>query len=500
MARRVLTGLFAHETNAFSKSPTTLAHYENFLLAFDEAVPDAIRGSVLELVGVEHAAQRYDWELIHTVAAWATPSGPVADDVWDRCAIHILDRAASSMPLDGVLLALHGAMATTTLADAEGELLRQLRRLIGNDVPVAITLDLHANVTDAMVEHSDVITAYRTYPHVDQIQTAQRAADLLQQTMNKEVVPINVVARRAMLTGLDDGRTTLDNPMTDLLQRADEIERANDGILMISVHAGFSPGDLDQAGPSVVVTADGEAQRERAREIAEGFMDLAWDTRHFDSNEYLDAPAVIAQAHRLLAKNTVAHAPIVIADFSDNPGAGAYGDSTLLLEALLDDPIPGAAVGSICDPASAAELVAAGTGETVSIELGGKIDTRFGAPLSLTGEVIAITDGSYVASGPRWRGVTQHLGPTAVFRVDHVDIIVASNRLQCTELELFSHAGIEPRARPLLMVKSMQHFRAAFEPIARTVLICDAGALATRDLSRFDYRRVRRPIFPLDLD
>ena len=497
MGFRVLTGMFAHESNSFSKLPTTLDHYRDFMLAFDDQVTSSIRGSVVELCGVEKAAGHYDWELIHSLAAWATPSGPLDRHTWETCANHILMVAENQQHLDGVLLALHGAMATEEFDDAEGELLAQLRERIGPEVPVAITLDLHANVSDRMVAHSNIICAYRTYPHIDQIATAERAAALLERTMRGSVRPVCAIARRPLLCGFDDGRTTTDNPMTQLLGEAETLE-AEEGVLLISVQAGFSSGDTLHTWPSVAVMCDGDMQR--ASIIAEGFMDQAWESRHFDSNQYLDVDTAMSYLKSLNFDDGTGTGPVVVSDFSDNPGAGAYGDSTFVLKGLIDAGIPGSALATICDPQAVQKLLRAGVGNTVEVSLGGKIEARYGPPITVKGEVITVTDGNYVAMGPRWRGVTQKLGPTAVLRVNGVDIVVVSKRIQCTELETFSHAGIDPLTRPLLVVKSMQHFRAAFEPIAREVLVVDAGALATQDLSRLPYQRVRRPVYPLDLD
>ncbi len=497
MPFRVLTGLFGHESNAFSRLPTALANFEKYLLAYGDDVPAKIKGASIEPAGVEQAAEEYGWELVRTVVAWATPSGPVAQDAWDACAGAILDAAMSKGPFDGVLLNMHGAMATVEYDDAEGELLKQLRAIIGPGVPVAITLDLHANVTDLMTEHADIICAYRTYPHIDQIETSRRAAAVLERAMQGEVKPVCVTARRDTIEGLDDGRTTTDNPMTQLLERASGVEASNPGVLLISVQAGFTPANLYEAGPTVSVTGNGEDPKFRA--IAEEYMDYAWETRHFDSNTYLSTDETVQEIRRLLAEGA-GKGPIVVADFSDNPGSGAYGDSTLMLAGLLDANFENACFGTICDQDAAAELVAAGEGATVTVNLGGKVDATFGAPLELTGTVTKVTDGTYVAQGPRWKGVTHNLGPTAVFKVGGMEIVVASNRVQLTEVEAFTHAGIDPRERDIVAVKSMQHFRAAFAPLAREILICDSGALSTKDISKLPFTRLRRPIYPLDLD
>ena len=497
MTFRVLTGLFGHESNAFSSQPTRLAQFQNYLLAYGDAVPAAIKGATIEPSGVEQAAEEYGWDLVRTVVAWATPSGPVAQDAWDACSGAILDAARSQGPFDGILINLHGAMASVAHNDAEGVLLAALREIVGPDVPLAITLDLHANVTTLMTKHVDIICAYRTYPHIDQVATAKRAAAVLERTMKGDVRPVCVTARRAMIEGLDDGRTTTDNPMTTLLARAEALEKSDPDVLLVSLHAGFTPADLEEAGPSVSVTGNGDDPKFMA--IAESYMDYAWETRHFDSNTYLSVPETVQEIERLLAEGA-GLGPIIVADFSDNPGSGAYGDSTLMLDGLIKAGVKNACFGTICDSEAAAILVAAGEGAEVSVKLGGKVDPAFGAPLALTGTVTRITDGVYVAQGPRWKGVTHHLGPTAIFKVGGIEIVVASNRLQLTEVEAFTHAGIDPRTKDVVAVKSMQHFRAAFQPLAREVLICDAGALSTKDISKLPFTKLRRPIFPLDLD
>ena len=491
---RVLTGLFAHETNTFSRLPTTLDNYRDFVLAFGKDVPAAITGSMLELNGVIQVAGEANWELIHTVAAWATPSGPVTHEVWDACAGKIFEVARSQGPFDGILLALHGAMKTVDYEDAEGELLKQLRDIVGPEIPVAITLDLHANVTKRMARYSDIICAFRSYPHVDQIETAVRAGRLLDRAMKGEIDPCVYLARRNMLTGMDHGRTTTENPMTKLLARATDLENSDPGVLTVSLHAGFTPADFSEVGPSVAVTGDGT--EDRYTNIAEEFMAYVWEQRYFDSNEYLSETDVTKRLAALLPCS----GPIVIADASDNPGSGAYGDSTFLLKSMLDAGLENAAFGMVCDPDAVEMMVQSGVGTSLDVQLGGKIDPTFGPPLSINGEVRNITDGKYVALGPRWRGVTQQLGLTAVFRSGGIDIVVASKRVQCTELETFTHAGINPDKKTVVAVKSMHHFRAAYGPIASHILIVDTGALATKDYSRLPYKNLRRPIFPLDFD
>ncbi|MAH84441.1 MAG: hypothetical protein CBB68_08940 [Rhodospirillaceae bacterium TMED8] len=493
MPSRVLTGLFGHETNTFSRLSTTIVEFSDYLLAYGDEIPNAVKGTVIEPNGVEEVAEFYNWELVRSVVAWATPSGRVTRDAWNSCVGHVLRTAEEGGTLDGVLFNLHGAMATDDHDDAEGVFLEELRRIIGPDIPVAITLDLHANVTDKMAQHANIISAYRTYPHVDQIDTVKRAAAILDRAMVGKIKPISHIARRAMLTGLDSGRTTSKTPMTEILSQADQQEAADPNVLLISVQAGFCPADLDQAGPSVVVCGNGRNERYQA--IAETFMDFAWETRHFDSNVYLSVDATMARLKELGPSN----GPIVIADCSDNPGSGAYGDSTFLLASMLQSNLDNAAFATIFDPKAASQLQKERINARVTLEIGGKTDPKYGPPLRVTGRIVSHTDGSYLARGPRWGGTTQQLGPTAVLRVDGIDIVVASRRLQCTELETFYHTGIDPREKKVLAVKSLHHFRAAYAPIASHILICDSGGLATKDLTKLPYENLRRPIYPLDI-
>jgi microcystin degradation protein MlrC len=472
---RIVSAAFSHETNGVSRMSTGLAEFEAGLLAIGEEIRNELQDTGHEMAGVLQAARDHDWQLVLTIAGSASPSGAVTMQAWDLFIGKILSgcEASGDESVEGVLLCLHGAMATSEFLDAEGELLRRVRDKVGKKVPIAITLDLHANVTADMTRYADIICAYRTYPHIDQKQTVARAAALLQQAILTKNRPHTLIARRDISTGLDDGRTTIENPMTKLLRRVAAIESTHGDIATISLHAGFNLAALPGAGPSVTVSywqdADG------AREIAEELMDYVFETRDFDSNTYLSVEEALQQAKRVLA--AVGKGPVVLADYADNPGAGAYGDSTEILRGMIETDVRKAAIGAMCDPQVAEQLSLAGLGADATITLGGKIDPLLSSPLTLTGTVVGLSDGRYVARGPYNLGETHHLGLTAVLRVGGVDVVIASNLLQCTELELFSHIGINPHDKELLVVKSMHHFRAAFAPIARDVFVVDAGGM-----------------------
>jgi microcystin degradation protein MlrC len=493
MGARILIGQIKHETNTFSRLPTDLDCYGRRLLAYGEDVFRRLGGTRTEIGGYMQAAKREGWTLIPTVAADATPSGKLTAETWAKLSGAIIDGLERAGKVDGVLLALHGAMVTEDQDDGEGDLLQRIRARVGPDVPVMATLDLHANVTEAMTDNADALIAYRTYPHVDHVERAEQAAGLMKRALAGAIRPVSAVARRATLDGIDHGRTHADpkdaGPMDRVLARAAGLE-SEPGILAVSVHAGFGWADIRDAGPSVAVCADGD--RARARAVAEALMEDVWQTRGQETVERHDLATCIAEARR------GGDRPLVLADFTDNPGGGGYGDATALLAAMIAAGLDNAAFHAINDPEAVRLGQQAGKGATVTLALGGKIDHAFGAPIRVSGTVANLTDGTFVCDGPMHKGVALSHGPTMVLKTGGIEVIVTSNRMQTTDLQAFLSQGIDPRARSTLAVKSSQHFRAAFQPIARKVMLADGGALCSPDYRRFAYRRLRRPIWPLD--
>ena len=308
MAARILIGQIKHETNTFSRLPTTLESYGMRVLAYGEDMFRQLGGTRTEIGGYMEAAKRNGWELIPTVAGDATPSGKVTKAAWDKLSGTIVDGLEKAGKVDGILLALHGAMVTETVDDGEGDLLQRLRQRVGPDVPIFATLDLHANVTDAMADNANALIAYRTYPHIDHVERATQAAELMRRTLKGEIRPVSAVARRATLDALDHGRTHADpkdaGPMDRVLAAAGALE-GKDGILAVSVHAGFQEADIFDCGPSVAVCADGD--RAKARAAAERMMDLVWETRGQSTVAYSDLASAMAEASitpRCLARHS----------------------------------------------------------------------------------------------------------------------------------------------------------------------------------------------------
>jgi microcystin degradation protein MlrC len=488
MAKRVLVAEFMHETNTFSVQATGESAFRNSCYYLDNDIPGAFIGTSTAMGAAFEAAEKFGWRVVHPIVTSANPSGRVTDAFFDAVSERLLNACDG---VDGILLHLHGSMSTQSHDDGEGELLARIRSRVGADTPIIAVLDLHATVTQKMADNANSLISYRTYPHIDQYERTWQAAELLEKAMLRRVTPQVAVARRPILYALDGGRTT-SPPMMELLRRADQIEAAGQA-LVVSIQAGFSSADVQDIGPSIAVTSN---DRSAAQAIAEELMDYVWDQRKFSSINFTPLDEAIATAK---AGEANANKPLIIADYSDNPGSGAYGNATNLLKAVLEADLQNVGFHAICDPEAVLQARAAGVGNRVTLQLGGKTDpTMGGGPLEVTGHVVAITDGSFIAYGPMGGRTRRNYGLSLLLRVGGVEIIVISYNGQATDLGQFTSLGVDPTRKSTLIVKSMQHFRAAFEPIAREVLEVDTGALSTRNFRERPYKKVRRPIWPLD--
>ncbi len=492
MTFRVLTAEFSHETNTFSRLLTgKQAFKDRFVRLGDEAIAQR-REANTELAGFLDAGQAHGWQIEHVLSAAAGPSGKVMRAAFEWLCDPIV-AAVEQGGFDGILLALHGAMVLDFCDDGDGEILRRVRAACGNDTPIAITLDPHANVSRQMCALADIIVSFQTYPHVDMRKTGEWAGKILHRTMAGEITPRTIRVDRPMLEETNGGRTDI-GPMIERLAAARKYEEQAD-VFAVSINAGFASTDIADVGPTVLVTGQGNLDSHVA--FAETLADDIWDRRHEVLMDFLTVEAAAGVAAGFDAKD----GPLVIADYADNPGAGAYGDSTALLGALLAANVQNACFGPMVDGEVARTLQDVEIGEHVRVVLGGKIDASFGGgPLALDGKLLSISDGEYVGDGPILGGLSRSYGPSAVLLVDGIEILIVTIAAQMLDLQQFKAFGIEPENKDVIALKSMQHFRAAFEPIAGQVIVCDSGALCTLHYERLPYRNVRRPIFPLDRD
>lgn len=494
MTFRVAMLEFIHESNTFNCQPTDLSAFASGRYYCGDDIIAHMRETGSEIAGCIDVAEDHEWELVPIVAAEAQPAGPVTEHARRAITDTVQEMISATGPFDGIFVALHGAMVTETAQDGESQFLGELRKVVGNDLPIAATLDLHANIFDEMVGLIQIAVSYRTYPHVDMRERGREACALLQRTMTGEIRPRVVVDRPPMLVGCDDGRTTSDGPMTHLLNEASRLQKTT-GILCISINAGFTDADVHAAGPSVLVTYDTRtASAETASTMAAQLCNRIWCDRHAWTT-----PMGLECCMKAMRSSLPSSKPIVIADFSDNPGSGAYGDCTAILAALLDAGLENAALGALYDPAAAALLTKAGVGTEVTLSLGGKTDARIGeCPIEISGVVMAVSDGDFVYEGPMHTGLLGRLGTSVCLRTRGIDIAIVSKNIQLLDQNMFRAVGIEPVTKSILVVKSMQHFRAAFAPIAEKIYVVDAGGLCSPNVTAREYRNLRRPVFPLD--
>ena len=489
---------FMHESTTFSETRTDLETFRE-TEEYGEDVVDAHRGTNSELGGVITAAEAADAELLPAVSTAATPGGLVTEEAFEHYADEITDVArANADDIDAVVLALHGAMVPEGADDGEGLLVQAVRKVVGPTVPIAVTLDFHGNVTERMLENADALVAYETYPHVDMADTGQRATELVLDAAVGETSPEMAVERPPVLaTGANSD--TSHQPMADLMARAEELEE-REGVLKVNVMPGFFRADIPDAGFSVPVVTDGDPALARtvAREMAESI----WDRREGFAVARPSPEEAVAKAMRAVADGTTDEGPVVLADVGDNPGGGAPADETALLRELLENGAENAGVAIIRDPDVVADCVDAGVREWVSVDLGGKSADAWTDPIAdLPCYVKAITDGSFVKTGPMETGRPRDYGTTVLLQCGEdrgVNAVVTERRHQPYDAELWRHVGIQPERLDIVAVKSSNHYRGAYEPIASRIVPVDSPGLNVVDPARLDYEHLRRPIFPID--
>jgi microcystin degradation protein MlrC len=490
MSFNVLTAEISHETNSFSLHKTgKRAFMARYALMGTAAIAE--RGAEnTELAGFLDAGRAHGWQVNHVLSAAAGPSGKVRRKAFDWLCEPILS-SINKNQFDGLLLGLHGAMGLDFCEDGEAELLRRIRSLVGSRMPIAITLDPHANVSEQMCALADIIVSFKTYPHTDMRETGRHAGEILQRMMAGEIEPRTIRVSRPMLEEVNGGRTDI-GPMIQRIAVARRYEEQAD-VFAVSINAGFASTDVATIGPTVLVTGQGDFTAHAA--FAETIADDIWNRRFEVLNDYLST----AEAATIAAAYEPEKGPLVIADYADNPGAGGYGDSTELLRELLIAGVTNACFAPMVDGETIQALQTVVVGERVRITLGGKTAPDFGGgPLALEAELVSLSDGRFSGDGPMIHGLHGSFGPSAVIRVGGIEVLVVSIPRQILDLQQFKAFGIDPQSKHVVALKSMQHFRAAFEPIAGRIIVCDSGALCTPRYDRLPYRNVPRPIFPLD--
>ncbi len=486
MARIAVAG-FRHETNTFAPHKAALLDFETGYswpgLTRGGELLAALRGFNLGLSGFIDQAARQGHDIVPLVFASANPSAQVREDAYETIVAMIFEGLAAAGPIDALYLGLHGAMVAEHVDDGEGELLQRLRQKLGPRLPIVVTLDYHANMSVAALEHATAITGYRTYPHADMAATGARMADWLDRHLAEGAPrPVFAFRQTPFLIPLFAG-CTLRAPASDIVRAVADIE-AETGVLL-TFAAGFPAADIPDCGPSVY----GYGQDAGAVAAAVARVADMVEARERDwGGAVLDAATAVARAKRL-AEGAVR--PVVLADIQDNPGAGGTGDTMGLIRAMVDARLERAAAGLVYDPHVATIAAKAGEGAEISVALGGKHGVAGDSPLAGTFQVISAPEGRMMGSGPLYKGARIDLAPIARLRLGGLDIVVVGKRVQAADQEFFRHVGIEPAAMRFLALKSSAHFRGHFQPIAEAVIDVAAPGAMAADPAALPFKRLR---------
>ncbi|HEX3349572.1 MAG TPA: M81 family metallopeptidase [Acetobacteraceae bacterium] len=479
---RLFTATLATETNTFSPLPTSIdAYRETVFLRPGEHPDDAPQMCTATLFVARHRAAADGFELIEGSCFAASPAGTTNRRDYETMRDEILGQVAAALPLDGVLLGLHGAMVAYDYDDVEGDIVERVRALVGADCVIGVELDPHCHLTVKRVRLADVTVLYKEFPHTDVVEGAEALLAIVLAAIRKQVKPVSA---------LYDCRQIGSYPTTLPLMRGfvDRIKamEGRDGVLSISIGHCFPYADVPELTGRVLVVTDGDkAKAERiATAIGEEFVGMRGKT----------APQYFTVADGVAAALAEPRGPVVMADPADNAGGGAPSDNTTILRHLIGIEAQNVALGPIWDPVAVRLCFDAGVGASLPLRFGGKTGPASGMPVDALVEVTGLKRNCWQSFGP----AQSPLGDCAAVRLGGIDVVLVGKRNQALGTELFSNVGVDPHARRLLVVKSTNHFMAAFGPIASRVIYVDTDGPLSRDYRRIPYTRVTRPIWPLD--
>lgn len=484
---RVAVAFFYHESHSFSPLRTGLDAFAAEDHHRGEAMLAHYRGTRTELGGFLEVLERLGHEPVPLIAAAAMPAGPVTAAAHADLREEMLSALAAAGPVDGLLLALHGAMVAEDERDPEGALLLAIRESVGPGLPIAMTMDLHANLSE-VAAGAALLFGYQTYPHTDMYEQGQRAANALAEVLSGTELSQCTIRLPLLLPSIN--MRTAAGPMADVVALAAERERG--GVRAVTALAGFPYADTECSGASVTVVADQPGAAEAVcREVADFF----WEQRERFWQRVDDIPTALDRW-----RASTAPRPIVLADIADNPQSGGSADTTMLLRAVLEADADGALFGALCDPEVLAASRLAGPGGRYEGPLGGRCSPEFGDPVAIRATVLAVSDGVFVNDGPFNAGLRVDVGGAAWLRLDGGagDVLLTGRPVTANDPQLFAHLGIDPEGYALLVFKVKNHFRAAFEPLVGEIIPVDAPGVAQTDFTEFRFRHTDRSSWPFD--
>lgn len=492
MTFRLALGGLVHETHSFANIPTTLADFQAQALHYGAELLTVMRGTRSAIGGLIEGAEEHGWTLLPTGYGAAMPGGIVTAEAYQTILQELVQRLTAAQPVDGVLLALHGAMVSANQLDPESDILEKVRHIVGPDTPIVAVLDMHGNISARTVELADILVAFNTNPHLDPHARGLEAVSLMARLVDRTIKPTAAYIHPPLLlapqaTGTDD------LPLRAVHARAAQMKTEAE-VLSICVMAGFAYADTPFSGASLIVTTDNNPTL--AQHYAQELADLLMQQRQAALPQFLAPQAAVRQT---LAQPS---GPIILVDSADNIGGGTPGDGAEALRAMLD---LGVQEGTIvlADAEAVATCWAVGQGAEVSLSVGGKTDQWHGQPVAVTGVVRALSNGIFECEKPdnhfaAFFGQTINMGRTVWLRAQGVNIILTERKIPPFDLAQLRGVGVNPEQQKMIVVKSAVAYRAAYLPIAAGVIEMDTPGLCSANLTRFPYRHLSRPIFPLD--
>ncbi|WP_099355240.1 M81 family metallopeptidase [Fredinandcohnia onubensis] len=482
---KFIIGQISHETNTFAVDKTTKHTFQLWEWKSGQEIIDSHRRVRDYLGGMIDRAEELNIEIIPTLSAMAYPSGLITQETYKELKEELIQRIINE-EADAICLNLHGAGVVEGIEDMEGDLLCEVRKVVGYSIPIICTLDLHANLTETMVKEADALLGVNFYPHIDSYERGNEAIDIAVKIVKKEIKPVMSMKKLPLIIPTSTSNLS---PVKDINQICWNWE-AQPVVIDCTFFHGFPYTDTSINGVSVLTITNNNC--DLANQITKDVSQKVWEMReHF----FLDIPSPREGIEQALAFNGY---PVVINETSDNPGGGTPGDGTYLLEAMLSMNLEKACFGYVFDQEVALAAHKAGVGSFIEVELGGKTDSLHGKPLQIIAYVKSVTDGQFTQSSPMWGGLQVNLGKSARLQVNGVDIIVCSVKSQVLDEQIFLLHGIDVSTYKIVALKSSQHFRAAFEPISKKIITVDSPGLTTMDFTSFKYKNIQRPVYPID--
>ena len=476
------------ETNTFSRVPTTLDCFRRNYLLDREDMARELRDANCETAGFVQACEERGLRFVPLLAANSISGGRVTREAFEHLKEKLISGLAGVSDCTGVLLSLHGAMAAEDCDDADGALLSGARQVVGPQVPIVCTLDLHANVTRLMVRSADAILGYQTYPHTDTRAVALKAGHCLADVLAGSVIPCQAFVPLPMVLPPENAMTTR-GPMARVIAKAQSAE-AQGAAIHVSVFQVQPWLDMPEMGCSVVgVSAHSTAQAQAAAQAAAREF---WESRQALTPTLVTVPDAVERAMRSSAR------PIVFAGSADGTGSGSPGDSTAVLDALLAAGFDDAALVPMVDPKAVEECWRAGKGESLTLSVGGKLDPIYGRPIKVSGEVERTGRDVFTMEGPSFAGVRYDMGRTATLRIRSIRLLLMEQSVHTGDPGMYRQVGLEPSEAKAVVVKSPTLFRGAYEPIAGEIVLLDSPGVSTSNFQRLPYQRIPRPMYPWD--